>query len=174
MAVSSGSQLFGGPMEMVGHSRHSAPSSESLSTRSLACCLARVTTIFFPSRGRSSNHLSLDLKLTTPPTTMMAGALSPASFTLSTIVSRVPETVFCFDVVPQRTRATGVSGILPFSRSLFTIRGRFFTPMRKTRVPMPLGTVDQSMPDCSFWGSSWPVMNATVGVYFRWVSGIPA
>ena len=51
----------------------------------------------------------------------------------------VPLTVTCCGVVPQRTRATGVSGGRPWRVSSATMRGRFLTPMKKTSVPMPRG-----------------------------------
>jgi len=52
--------------------------------------------------------------------------------------------------------------------------GRFFTPMKKTRVPMPRARAGQSMPVCSLVGSSWPVTKAMVEVILRWLRGMPA
>ena len=100
--------------------------------------------------------------------------MSFASSTRFTMSARVPATVFCLVVVPHRTRATGVSGDRPFSTSRSTIFGRFFTPMKNTRVPIPFAKALQSISEEPFVGSSWPVMKATVEVNLRWVSGIPA
>ena len=105
---------------------------------------------------------------------MIAGALSPAAWTRATMSASVPLTVACSGVVPQRTSATGVSGARPRETSSETMVGRFFTPMKKTRVPMPVASADQSMPELSLPGSSWPVTKAIVEVSRRWVSGMPA
>ena len=93
IAISKGSQSSGGTIFIVGHSRHSAPRSERSLISSLACARARVTTIFFPMRGRFSNHFIVFLNFTTSPKTIMAGAFRPIFSTRSTIVSSVPTTV---------------------------------------------------------------------------------
>ena len=151
---------------MVGHSRHSAPRSERRFTSSLACSRALVTTILRPIRGRFSNHFILSLNFTTWPTTITAGGLRPAFFARSEIVSSFPVTVVCLGVVPQRIRATGVSGSIPWLISRFVIYGRFLTPIKNTMVPIPLASAVQSILDSSFKGSSCPVTKARVDVNF--------
>ena len=126
---------------MVGISIHWAPSLVSFDTRLLACARALVITIRFPNRGLLSNHASSSLRDTTLPITIMAGDLSLAFLTFSTIVSRVPVTVFCLAVVPHLTRATGVSGDLPLVIRFFAIFSRFFTHIKNTRVALDLAYI---------------------------------
>ena len=85
----------------------------------------------------------------------------------------MPLTVSCSGVVPQRMDAAGVSGFLPSAISFLLMLGRFFTPMRKTTVPMP-ARERQLMVDSGLVGSSWPVTNATSVEQRRSVTGMPA
>jgi len=130
-------------MAMVGNSRQCAPSSLRMALNSLACSRARVTTMRRPNSGRASNQLSSPRSRTTSPTTVMAGGLRFAAATLAAISRRVPMTVCCSGVVPQRITATGVSPDRPCSISMPQISGRFLTPMKNTRVPTPVASRSQ-------------------------------
>ncbi len=50
--------------------------------------------IFFPNKGFFSYQFNLSEKLTTSPTTIITGDSSLASFTFSTIFSKLPITFF--------------------------------------------------------------------------------
>jgi len=139
---------------MVGISMHWAPRRLSSATRPEAWARARVITIFFPNKGFLSNQASSSRNETTCPTTMMAGDFNPAFSTASTIVSRVPVTVCWRVVVPQRTRATGVSGGLPCSISFVAILDKFLTPIRKTRVASDFANMSHCIRDSFLSGRS--------------------
>jgi len=51
--------------------------------------------------------------LTTLPITAIAGAANPVASTCSTIVDNIPINSSCSGLVPQRTKAMGVSALNP-------------------------------------------------------------
>ena len=95
---------------------------------------------------------------------MMAGGPSFASFTFGTISFSVPVTTLWSVRVPHWMSATGVSALLPWVTRLSTMFWRFFMPMKKTSVPMPVASSFQCSLDSGFVGSSWPVTKATLAV----------
>ena len=77
------------------------------------------------------------------------------------MVARVPTTVRWVSVVPDWITAAGVSAARPASTRRRQFSARFFTPMRKTRVPGFCPRAAQGMVLASLVGSSWPVMKVT-------------
>ncbi len=141
--------------------------------RSSACFSGRVMTTPLPKSGLESNHCKVARRATTSPTTRIAGGANLHSLARVAILASVPVRISCLGVVPQRISAAGVFGDRPLSFNSFTIFSIFFTPIRKTRVPMR-DKACQSISLFSLVGSSCPVTKATVEVNPLCVSGMPA
>ena len=159
---------------MVGHSIGSPPCALIRSDNSDAWALARVTSTRFPNKGCVSNQLSCSRNRTTSPTTTTVGGRISAAFARSTMSRNVPTTVCCLAYVPHRTSATGVSTAFPSSTNLDTIMGKFLTPIKNTRVPSAAAKRGHSNTVSSLFGSSCPVIKATVEARVRCVTGMPA
>ena len=161
-------------MRIVGTSIHDAPKSSSCRVRAGAWAWVRVTAMRRPKSGFVSNHCMDGLRDTTSPTTKMAGALKPCSAAFWAISPTVATNVSWMGLVPQRTRAAGVSALLPWAINSFVIKGRLWTPMRKTKVSTAVASLSQRMDDSFFVGSSWPVTTAKDEAAVRSVTGMPA
>lgn len=127
-----------------------------------------------PNSGRVSNQFNCSLRRTTAPTTITVGGSISACSAFPTISPSVPTTVRWLALVPQRISATGVSAGLPSCRRCSTMAGRFFIPIRKTKVPFAVARRGHSNVVSPLAGSSCPVTNVTVEASVRWVTGIPA
>ncbi len=97
----------------------------------------------------------------------------PSSFTVRTIVSSLAVTHLCSGSVPHRITATGIEGFAPSFKSLLTMRGRFFQPIRTTSVALPEATPPQSIAVTAFRALSWPVIILTDEAMPLCVSGMP-
>ena len=129
-AASTADQSAGGTSSSVGASITSAPAARSRSDSPLAWCRVRVTKTRCPNSGRSVKKSSPGSSSdATAPTTMIAGAPSPAAVTASGSVASVPRTVRCRGRVPHCTAAAGVSGLKPLLVSSSAIAGSRPTPM---------------------------------------------
>ncbi len=80
-------------MRIAGASTTVAPSPRSVAAIPLACARARVTATRLPPSGRASaSQPSSSCSAATPPTTVIAGALIPASATRDAMSLSVPRT----------------------------------------------------------------------------------
>ncbi len=90
-----------------------------------------------PSALRLSSRCEKPMRsrrFTTGPTTSVAGGLTCAFSTASSMVARVATTTFSSCQKAIWIMAAGVSGLFPFSMSLAAIFPAFLTPIRKTSV----------------------------------------
>ena len=91
--------------------------------------------LLMDDRGNFSYHESFSFNETSSPTTIIQGDSNLASLTFLHILSNVPITFLCFEVVPLITTPQGVSISLPFSKSFSTIVSKFESPIINTKVP---------------------------------------
>jgi hypothetical protein len=84
-AVSSADASCAGSNRIIGTTTGSAPADSTACARSPACSSLRVTSTRRPKSGRRSNHASSLRSNATSPTTITAGACTPASRARSAI-----------------------------------------------------------------------------------------
>ena len=108
------------------------------------------------------------------PTMMTEGLVKPCLTPSSWSVPRVAARLRCFAVVPQCTRAAGVSGESPASMRFRAMSGRFFMPMTNTRVFALAARAFQLWTEPGLSGFSCPVMSVTDEEKLRCVKGMPA
>ena len=121
--------------------------------------LVPVSSIFF-LKSFLSLYLSRKLsssfdKLTTSPTTIIAGGKSLASFTFSSISASVPTHFLLLYLLPSESTATGVSDALPCKVNPCTMWCSLASPIINTRVPSSFDMFSKSIPASS---SLWAVI----------------
>ncbi len=123
-----------------------------------------------PSRGRAGAGERSSAAVS--PTTMTAGASTPAVRVLSPMSASVPRTVAGWRLFPPDTTAAGVSGAFPAAISRAAMASRFPRPMRITSVPPQRAASSRSAGRPS--AAVWPVTMWTLRLICRWVTGMPA
>ena len=128
-ARSAGSAASSGSMRIAGASTTWAPSAMSRAASALACARARVTATLSPRSGPAANHASSSCRAATGPTTVIAGARTPACKARAAMSASVPVTVRWSANVPRSITATGSLPGRPPATSCSAIRGSLRTPM---------------------------------------------